>query len=140
MQARRGRLVDTLAGEGLVAVLDGTPVGLVTWLVEPDGARAEIRAVAVTGARRGHGYGRAAMEAAHERLRSAGVETVWLVTTNDNTVARSLYEGLGYRLVDVREGAIDDLRRTVKPSIPLISASGIAIRDELELARELDPA
>lgn len=140
MQARRGELVDVLEGEGLVAFEDETAVGLVTWVVEPDGARAEIRAVAVAGAHRGQGYGRAAMEAAHERLRSAGVASVWLVTTNDNIVAQSLYEGLGYRLVEVREGAIDVLRRTLKPSIPLIGANGIPIRDELELARKLDPA
>jgi ribosomal protein S18 acetylase RimI-like enzyme len=137
MQARRGELVDVLEGDGLIATVDGEPVALVTWLVDTDRGRAEIRAVAVAAGMRRRGYGRAVMDWAHERLRAAGVARAWLVTTNDNVVARRLYERLGYRLAELRAGAIDEARRTIKPSIPLRNDVGVPIRDELELAKDL---
>lgn len=139
MQARRGELVDVLAGcEGLVAELDRRPTGLITWLVEGDRSTAEIRAVAVGVTARGRGIGRALFEAAHATLAAAGVRVAWLVTTNDNEPAIHLYESLGYALVEIRRGAIDEIRRTIKPSIPLGGQGGIEIHDELELRRPLE--
>lgn len=142
MQARRGELVDVLeSGTGLVAEMDGRTVGLITWTQAADahanGGSAEIRAAAVAADVQGRGIGRALFEAAHASLASAGVGSVWLVTTNDNSPAIRLYESLGYRLVETRRGAIDDLRRTIKPSIPLIGHDGLEMHDELEYARRL---
>jgi ribosomal protein S18 acetylase RimI-like enzyme len=129
-----------LEGDGLVAALEGEPVGLITWLAYPTSGTAEIRAVAVDPVARGRGIGRALFEAAHAALGRAGIRSAWLVTTNDNTPALRLYEGLGYRLVEVRRGAIDEIRRTIKPSIPLVGHGGVEIHDELQLAFELgDP-
>jgi ribosomal protein S18 acetylase RimI-like enzyme len=139
MQARRGELMDALAGEGFMASLDSDPVGLVTWLVDADGRSAEIRALAVAAAHRRQGVGGALLAAAEDALRAQGVRRVWLVTTNDNVDAQRLYASLGYRVAQVREGAIDELRRTLKPSIPEIGEHGIPIRDEIELERELSP-
>jgi hypothetical protein len=62
------------------------------------------------------------------------------VTTNDNLAALALYAQAGYRLAAVRSGAIDDLRRTIKPSIPEVGSNGIPIHDELELVKELPPS
>ncbi len=170
MQARRGELVDVLEGgpgSGLIAVLDGQPVGLVTWLADaetgsawfadprsgagPAGPRntagstgsagperaAEIRALAVAGEARRRGIGRALLAAAEDELRAAGLARAWLVTTNDNLAALALYQKAGWRLFALRTGALDDLRRTVKPSIPEIGEHGIPLRDELELTKEL---
>ena len=143
MQARRGELVDVLDGSGLVAELVEAPggashrVGLITWHIEPPTASAEIRAVAVDAAARGRGVGRALFEAAHVALASSGIDTAWLVTTNDNEPAIRLYESLGYGVAEIRRGAIDELRRTIKPSIPLVGHGGVAMRDELELIKEL---
>jgi ribosomal protein S18 acetylase RimI-like enzyme len=143
MQARRGELVDALDGSGLVAELVEAPggavrrVGLITWHIESGSASAEIRAVSVDAAARGRGIGRALLEAAHDALASSGVAAAWLVTTNDNEPAIRLYESLGYVVVEIRHGAVDELRRMVKPSIPLVGHGGVAMRDELELVKEL---
>lgn len=144
MQARRGELVDVLEGDGLVAELDEEPIGLVTWLVEPassragaDSGRAEIRALVVASPARGRGIGRALCEAAHAVIREDGLRSTWLVTTNDNAPAIHLYESLGYRLVEVRRGAIDELRRTIKPSLPLAGHDGVEMHDEIEFALAL---
>ncbi len=143
MQARRAELVDVLHGDGLVAEL-GRPerrqprrAGLITWLVERGELSAEVRAVAVEEGSRGRGVGRALFDAAHVALADAGVRSAWLVTTNDNVAAIHLYESLGYVVVETRHGAIDEVRRTIKPSIPLIGHGGVEMQDEIEMRRRL---
>jgi ribosomal protein S18 acetylase RimI-like enzyme len=137
MQARRGELVDVLEGEGVVASRDGRAIGVVAWLREANGDSAEIRAVAVEPDARGKGCARALFEAAHEALAKAGVQSAWLVTTNDNEPAIRLYESLGYAVTEVRRGAIDEIRRAIKPSIPLIGHGGAEMHDELEYERPI---
>lgn len=138
MQARRGELIDALGDRGLVALSDEAPIALLTWALGI-GSSAEIRAVVVEPAWRGKGVGRLLIEAAHARLVAAGIRHVWLVTTNDNVAALGLYQQLGYRLVELRAGAVDESRRTLKPSIGEFGAHGIPIHDELELEIELSP-
>jgi ribosomal protein S18 acetylase RimI-like enzyme len=137
MQARRGALVDVLEGSGLVAMRDGLPVGLVSWLADDSGTTAEVRVLAVAAEARGAGVGRALIDAAGAALRDAGVRHAWLVTTNDNLAALALYQKAGWRLAALRPGAMDQSRRTIKPSIPEIGEHDIALRDELELVIEL---
>jgi ribosomal protein S18 acetylase RimI-like enzyme len=142
VQARGGELIDALGDGGLVAELDGDPVGLVTWRVDTDPApattmSAEITALAVAASARGGGVGRALLEEAVRCLRERAARSVWLVTTNDNLAALGLYQSVGFRLVALRPGAVDEARRTIKPSITEVSENGIPIRDELELAKQL---
>jgi ribosomal protein S18 acetylase RimI-like enzyme len=135
LQARRGELIDVLAAElGLLAVgARGAPIGIVTWRVDDDGRAAEISAIAVAADQRGRGIGGALLAGALDALRAGGVARAWLVTTNDNLVALSFYQRHGWRLAALRPGAVDELRRTVKPSIPELGEDGIPLRDELEL-------
>jgi len=131
--------MDALAGSGLLASLADSTIGLVTWLLDgTDGTDgAEIRALAVRSDTRGRGVGRALLEAAHDSIRLTGGRRAWLVTTNDNLAALRLYQRAGYRLVALRAGAVDDARRALKPTIPLIGEGGIPIRDELVLEAAL---
>ena len=135
MQARRGELVDVLEGDGLAAALDAVPIGILTWLAA--GRTAEVRAVAVAPEARGQGVGRALLRAAASALRSGGVARAWLVTTNDNLAALALYQKEGWRLAALRVGALDELRGTIKPSLPTVGEHGIPFHDELELVRDL---
>jgi ribosomal protein S18 acetylase RimI-like enzyme len=128
---------DELGGEGLVAAQGAQPVGLITWRADRSSSEAEVRALAVAGEARGRGIGRALLEAAEEALRAAGARRAWLVTTNDNLAALALYQKAGWRLVALHPGEVDELRRSVKPTIPAIGQHGIPIRDELELAKDL---
>lgn len=138
MQARRGELVDVLEGRGLIAIdSEGRAVGIVTWLVDAAGGTAEVRALAVASDVRGRGTGRVLLDAAAAALRDDGVRRAWLVTTNDNLAALALYQKAGWRLVALRPGAIDELRRTIKPAISLVGEHGIPMRDELELTLDL---
>jgi len=137
MQARRGELVDALEGPALVAIRGASGVGIVSWLVDEAGLTAEVRALALSADARGQGVGRALIDAAAAAMREAGVRRSWLVTTNDNLAALALYQKAGWHLATLRPGAIDETRRTIKPGIPQLGEHGIALRDELELTKEL---
>jgi len=138
MQARRSELMDPLAGDGLVADLrDRGPIGLVTWVVGGSLSRAgeaELRILAVDSDQRRRGVGGALLDEALRVLARSGVQRVWLVTTNDNLDALGFYQRRGWRLAELHAGAVDNARRTLKPSIGLVGAKGIPIRDEIVLS------
>jgi ribosomal protein S18 acetylase RimI-like enzyme len=135
-QARRGLLVDVLDDEGLVAEADGSPTGLLAFRAA-DRDELELAALVVTIL--GQGIGSALVDAFLAEARSRGAARVWVVTTNDNLDAMRLYQRRGFRITTVRPGAVDDARETLKPSIGRVAANGIPIRDEIELAIDLNP-
>ena len=134
LQARRGEIVDVLDGDGLIAELDDRPVGLLTF--RPDAPTTlELAALAVV--EPGQGIGSALVEALLDEAGRRGVRRVWVVTTNDNLDALRLYQRRGFRIVELRAGAVDRARSELKPSIGEVADNGIPIRDELELAIDL---
>ena len=80
------------------------------------------------------GVGSALVEAVEGWAREAGIERLWLVTTNDNLAALKFWQKRGYELVTVHRNAIADARR-IKPQIPITGLHGIPIRDEIELEK-----
>jgi DNA-3-methyladenine glycosylase I len=88
--------------------------------------------------REGVGVGRALLDAAQAEAVRLGCRRFWLVTTNDNLRALGLYQRRGMRLVALRAGEMDLVRRTLKPQISELGENGIPIRDELELELLLD--
>ena len=141
LQARRGELIDAFGDGGIVAQWQGRMLGLACWKREvADRSIAEVTCLVVDSSQRQRGIGRALLDATTAELHADGVRRVWLVTTNDNLVALRLYQRAGFRLTALEPGAIDEARRTLKPSIGTIGQHGIPIRDELELTREFDSA
>jgi GNAT superfamily N-acetyltransferase len=67
----------------------------------------------------------------HEASKQA-CSRVRVSTTNDNLRALGFYQKRGFRLTNLRPGAVDEARRQ-KPAIPLTGDNGIALRDEIEL-------
>jgi ribosomal protein S18 acetylase RimI-like enzyme len=129
-QARLGELVDALAFPGFVAEEGSERLGLVTFSLQRDVEVVYIQSVA-----KQRGVGTLLMDTVEQR---AQPRLVWLVTTNDNLDALRFYQRRGYRIRDVRVGAVDDARRRLKPSIPEIGQHGIAIHDEIVLERQFD--
>jgi ribosomal protein S18 acetylase RimI-like enzyme len=126
----RARRVEDL--EGLVAVIGGERVGVLTYRIDLD----VCEIVTLDAFREGLGVGRALIEAVTARAQAAGAGTLLVMTTNDNVAALRFYQRAGFHLNELRPGAVDEARR-VKPAIPLIGRGGIAIRDELDLVRDL---
>ena len=115
---------------GLV-LTDGTDtVGLLTYAI--DGDACEL--VTIDAVVEGRGYGSLLLEAVSDIARGAGCSRLWLITTNDNVRALGFYRSHGFRVVAVREGAIEESRR-LKASIPLVNEHGVPIRDEIEMER-----
>jgi ribosomal protein S18 acetylase RimI-like enzyme len=130
LQARRGEVVDVLALPGFVADDRSRPLGLATYRLEGD----ECELAFLEAFERRRGIGTALLAAV---VRAAGRRRLWVVTTNDNLDALRFYQRRGFRLVELRPGAVDAARASLKPTIGVAGAHGIEIRDELEL--ELRP-
>lgn len=131
LQARRDELLDVLALAGFVAEEDGRVLGLATYRI--DGGECELAFVEAF--ERGRGVGTALLETIVGA--ASGCRRVRVVTTNDNLDALRFYQRRGFRLVELRAGAVDLARASLKPAIGRVGEHGIPIRDELELERLL---
>jgi GNAT superfamily N-acetyltransferase len=128
----RGRLHHADQLPGLVADHADGPVGLLTYRI----SEAEMEVVTLQALERRRGTGSALLAAARGVAARQGCRRVWLVTTNDNTVAQSFYRAVGMELVAVHYGAVVESRK-LKPEIPLVGAGGCPIEDELEFELRL---
>jgi ribosomal protein S18 acetylase RimI-like enzyme len=128
LQVRLGSVVDPLACPGLVAERDDEPVGVVTYAA--DGDDVEVVYIEVTA--KHQGVGTRLLDAVEARTHG---HRLWLVTTNDNLDALRFYQRRGFRIAQVRLGASDEARRTLKPSMSEVGNFGIPIRDEIVLER-----
>jgi GNAT superfamily N-acetyltransferase len=134
--ARRGELVDSLDHPAFLAVEGDQLLGVATY-VAGDG---EWELLTLHADRRYAGVGSVLVAAVREAAVRAGCRALWVVTTNDNVDALRFYQRRGFRLVRLRQGAVDESRRTLKPEIPTAGDHGIPLRDELELEMRLAEA
>jgi ribosomal protein S18 acetylase RimI-like enzyme len=127
----RGRIHDASALPALVCVDGNEIVGVATYRI--DDGQCELVTLDTLHERRG--IGTLLLDGAIAAARAAGCRRLWVITTNDNIDAQRFYKRR-MRLVAVHEDTLKEARRH-KPSIPLIGASGIAMRDEVEFELEL---
>ncbi len=84
---------------GLIAELDGQPVGLVHYLYHRHNWRIEdvcyLQDLYADAAIRGKGIGRALIEAVYDAADANGTPTVYWMTQDFNTTARKLYDRIG---------------------------------------------
>jgi GNAT superfamily N-acetyltransferase len=92
------RLIDD--GEIKVLLAGAGPDGLAVLRFRPaiwsEGLECYLAELYVVPGRRGHGLGRALMEAAIELARREGADTMDLGTGEDDRAARALYESMGF--------------------------------------------
>jgi ribosomal protein S18 acetylase RimI-like enzyme len=96
-----GRVRQLLAaGELTVLLVGDSPDGLAVLRFRPnlwsEALEAYLAELYVIPGRRGHGLGRALMEAAIELARAEGADYMDLGTGEEDTAARALYESLGF--------------------------------------------
>jgi N-acetylglutamate synthase-like GNAT family acetyltransferase len=131
VMAANGELFAPAEHDGFVA---GDWEGLVTYRI--DGEACEVTLIEADP--RGRGTGTALLEEVCRVAREADCSSLWLVTTNDNVDGLAWYQRRGFSIVEVRAGAVDLSRRTLKPSIPTHnSENGLPITDEIELRLSL---
>ena len=125
--ASRGRLHDALELPTWIATHKARRVGFATLRFE----RSDCELVSLDALVTRIGVGSALLRAAAELVEQRGLERLWLVTTNENHIARAFYLAAGMRHTRTHVGAVA-LARELKPTIPLTSVSGEPIVDELE--------
>jgi GNAT superfamily N-acetyltransferase len=125
--------VDASQHPALVAWSDDEVVGVATYVVD----EGSCELLTLHASRRYGGIGSALVEAVIDASRAAGCTRLWVVTTNDNVDALRFYQRRGFRLSQLRPGAVDESRHTLKPEIPTVGDHGIPLHDELELEMHL---
>jgi len=128
----RGEVLYPAELPGFLALSDDEICGLVTYIIR--GKACEI--TSLDAFQSGLGIGSALVEAVKQEARAKGCTRLHLVTTNDNINALAFYQKRGFRLAELRPGAIEHSRK-IKPEIPLLAENGIPIRDEIELEMDL---
>ena len=131
--ARHDVLVDALDHPAVLAWSEGELTGVATYVVDGD----DCELLTLHAATRLTGIGSALLTAVQGIARDAGCRRLWVVTTNDNVEALRFYQRRGFRLSQIRAGAVDRSRQALKPEIPWTGAHGIPLRDELELEMAL---
>jgi ribosomal protein S18 acetylase RimI-like enzyme len=128
----RGRVREISELSALFAVEGGERVGLLTYVIE--GEVAEL--VTLDALQPGAGVGAPLIARLAELAHEAGARRISAMVTNDNVRGLRYYQRLGFRLSELRAGAIEELR-VHKPWIPAKGQDDIPIRDEIELVRDL---
>jgi ribosomal protein S18 acetylase RimI-like enzyme len=129
--AANGELFSPAEHDGFVA---GDWDGLITYRL--GGGRCEVTLLMAV--REGEGIGSALLDATVDAARANGCADLWLITTNDNLRALAWYERKGFSVSEIRRGAVDRSRETLKPSIPRHNPdNGLPISDEIELTLAL---
>ena len=113
---------------GFIAERSGRVVGLLTYQLAGD----MLEIVTLNAIERRVGIGTMLVEAAAGAARRFGSREIRLTTTNDNVDALRFYQRRGFRLAELRPGAVDRSRQE-KPQIPLTGDYGIPLHDEIDL-------
>jgi len=113
---------------GFIVERSGRVVGLLTYQLVGD----MLEIVTLNAIERRIGIGTLLIEAVASTARHFRCREVRLTTTNDNVDALRFYQRRGFRLAELRPGAVDRSRQE-KPQIPRVGDYGIPLHDEIDL-------
>lgn len=123
----RGKVYHAEALPGFAALMDGKPVGLITYHIK----KKNCEIITINSEIEKKGIASALIDAVKKKAISERCLRLWLITTNDNIEAIRYYQKRGFELAAFHRNAIEHSRK-LKPSIPLTGKHGIPIRDEIE--------
>lgn len=135
----RGKIVvhgEIVEARDLPALIAGERKGLATYQIRRANDIVFAELITLDAITTKQGVGTALIEALITKLRGEGVGVLRVTTTNDNLNALRFYQRRGFRITEVRPGALDQARR-IKSSIPTIGEYGIPLRDEIDLERQV---
>jgi GNAT superfamily N-acetyltransferase len=113
---------------GFIAERARRVAGLLTYQLVGD----TLEIVTLNAIDRRAGIGTLLIEATVGIARHFRCHDIRLTTTNDNVDALRFYQRRGFRLAELRPGAVD-LSRQEKPQIPRVGDYGIPLHDEIDL-------
>ena len=118
---------------GFIAERSRRIVGLLTYQLVGD----MLEIVTLNAIERRAGIGTQLIDAAAGAARHFRCHQVRLTTTNDNVDALRFYQRRGFRLAELRPGAVDRSRQE-KPQIPRVGDYGIPLHDEIDLTLRVE--
>ena len=127
--AVHGNVLQPAELPGFIAECSRRVVGLLTYQLVGD----FLEIVTLNAIERRAGIGTRLIEASVGTARRFRCREVRLTTTNDNVDALRFYQRRGFRLTELRPGAVDR-SRLEKPEIPRMGEYGIPLHDEIELS------
>jgi ribosomal protein S18 acetylase RimI-like enzyme len=131
--ARLDRLERPLDHPALLAMDSDAIAGVLTYVI--DGPTMEILTLHVE--QQWAGSGTSLLREAERIGADARCQRLFVITTNDNVDGLRFYQRRGFRLAELRPGAVDRSRSALKPEIPVAGSYGIPLRDELLLDKPL---
>jgi N-acetylglutamate synthase-like GNAT family acetyltransferase len=117
---------------GIKAVIDECIVGCLHYQVREQ----ECEILSLVSLQENQGIGSALLATVEAIAKSQNCKKLTLITTNDNLHALGFYQRTGFRLSALYPGQVE-VSRKIKPSIPLIGANNIPLRDELKLEKTI---
>ncbi len=130
----RGRVFHPHEEEGILERRDDEIAGLLTYRIDDEG----LEILTLNSVLEGQGIGSSLMLDAIEEARRRKCHRIWLTTTNDNLRVIGFYQRLGFRMVAINLGVVDEARK-VKPQIPEVGYRGIPIHDEVVMDLQIQP-
>lgn len=120
--------------QGFLERRDGKVAGLLTFHVEDDA----MEILTLNSTLEGERIGSSLMLDAIDHARATGCKRICLTTTNDRLRAIGFYQRLGFRMVALNLGVVDEARKA-KPEIPLTGERGVPIHDEVVMELLVEP-
>ena len=120
--------------EGFLEKRNCEIVGLLTYHIT--GREMEILTLNAT--LEGQGIGTSLVLSTIEEARRRRCQRITLTTTNDLLRAIGFYQRLGFRMVTINIGVVDEARK-IKPEIPETGERGIPIHDEIVMELTIKP-
>ena len=120
--------------QGYIERADGKIVGLLTYRIDED----RLELLTLNSTLESHGIGSSLMLSAIEAARKNNCRCVRLSTTNDNLRIVGFAQRIGFRMIRVNLGAVDEARK-IKPQIPEVGERGVPIHDEIVMELRLKP-
>ena len=131
----RGRAFYPEQEHGFLERRNGSIVGLLTFHLDPVEG---MEILTLNSTLEGAGIGSSLMLCAIEKARRLGVARVWLTTTNDNLRVIGFQQRLGFRMVAINLGVVDEARK-IKPQIPEHGERGVRVQDEIVMELVIEP-
>ncbi len=119
---------------GFIEQRDNQIVGLLTYHIEDKA----MEVLTLNATVDGKGIGSALMLGAIEKARDQACERIWLTTTNDRLRAIGFYQRLGFRMMGINLGMVDEARK-IKPEIPKLGERGVRVQDEIVMELPIKP-
>ena len=128
----KGRIHQASKLSGFICKMNDKIIGLVTYDIKDN----QCEIVSLDSKQEHKGLGTSLLEEIVCHAKAKGCNRVWLITTNDNTIAIRFYQKRGFDWIGFYRNAIADSRK-LKTEIPEYGIDNIPIKHEIEFEIKL---